>query len=351
MNCFFRVNSGPTIGSGHFIRSFNLAQKLVEHGWDCYFISDSIFPRHTAMLENIGIRHSLFTNSKVNVTEAMKELKEIAISFGEEDIDWLVVDDYKIDAKWDTPAKLVCKALMVIEDVHKEVRDCDILLDMNYRTLESSLSLQSKYTNTKLLMGPKFALLDERFENLRKTKITKGLSNDQCLLIYFGSVDDYSLTLNTYILTREKFPNLRIRIVIQQNSKDFSKIVELVGLDNENTELFINPDFLGDIMSPCTIAVGAGGISLWERLSLGIYCINVATADNQEVPLEELHKDGAIRYLGAAESFAQDRLLAEICTALTRGNIQIHPKSDVLLVCDGLGTERVVSIMASHSTF
>ena len=104
MNCFFRVNSGPTIGSGHFIRSFNLAQKLVEHGWDCYFISDSIFPRHTAMLENIGIRHSLFTNSNVNVTEAMKELKEIAISFGEEDIDWLVVDDYKIDAKWDTPA-------------------------------------------------------------------------------------------------------------------------------------------------------------------------------------------------------------------------------------------------------
>ena len=348
MNCFFRASSSPSVGSGHFIRSYNLAYKLVEHGWDCFFISAELLPMHMMMLEKIGIRHSLFTSTKVNMNVEIQGLKEIVSSFDVDGIDWLVVDDYSVTANWDAAAKTICKMLMVIEDIHKDVRDCEILLDMNYRTLRSSLTLQSKYTNTKLLLGPEYALLDDRFGVLRKRKMSKGFSKDQKLLIYFGSIDDYALTLRTYILLRTTYPSLRIMIVIQQNNRDINQIVALVGLNTENTELFISPDFLGEIMSSCTIAVGAGGISLWERLSLGIYCINLATADNQEIPLSELHEDGIIRYLGPAKNFSEELLLSEMNIALSRENILSGLKSDHHLVCDGLGTERVISIMLAH---
>ena len=317
MNCFLKVNSSLKIGSGHFIRCLNLGLSLAKRGCKIYFVSNELRNEHIHMLNTMELPFFVFDKPHDDVSSEFLQLREYAVSKGETEIDWIVVDDYNSNNYWDSAARQLCKKLLVIEDLHKNKRNCDFLLDMNYRTKRTLMQLESEYSDSKLLVGPKFALLDKRYSDLCSKKLTRGNDQKERVLIYFGSIDDYSLTLRTYLALTNVYPELQITIVIQMNNRDMNEIRRLTELNSRNAKLFISPEFLGDVMSTCTISIGAGGISLWERFSLGIYSLTVATADNQVAPLQELHEDKLLRYLGVANSFSEAALIEEFSRVIS----------------------------------
>lgn len=45
--------------------------------------------------------------------------------------DWLVVDHYALDARWESALRGMVRRILVIDDLADRVHDCDVLLDQN----------------------------------------------------------------------------------------------------------------------------------------------------------------------------------------------------------------------------
>jgi UDP-2,4-diacetamido-2,4,6-trideoxy-beta-L-altropyranose hydrolase len=60
------------------------------------------------------------------------------------------------------------------------------------------------------------------------------------------------------------------------------------------------------LMQAADLAFGAGGITAWERCTLGLPALVITTADNQRPSMTALSAAGAIQLLGAADSVTVD---------------------------------------------
>ena len=52
-------------------------------------------------------------------------------------VDWLIVDHYFLDYKWELELKKHVEAVLVIDDLANRKHDCNILLDQNWFGLET----------------------------------------------------------------------------------------------------------------------------------------------------------------------------------------------------------------------
>jgi spore coat polysaccharide biosynthesis predicted glycosyltransferase SpsG len=277
-------------------------------------------------------------------------LSKLEISFHDwekDKFDWLIIDDYDIGPDIIDEAYLYCRKLLRIEDLHIAKWDCDLVLDMNYRSLQYTTDLLVDYPIEKILIGPDFALLDSRYAFLH-SKINANFINESQnvnIFLNFGSLDINSLTLRMLRILIEEFQKLKINVVVQTNNIDLKEIQELVTIYPNRCTLFVSPDFLGDVMVSCSISIGAGGISIWERLSLGLTGIVVSTASNQDVPMEQLANDGYIFFLGQAGKVLDEELRSELSKALELLKSKKSHKLELLELVDGKGVQRVYERM------
>ncbi len=80
--------------------------------------------------------------------------------------DWLVMDHYALDQRWEVALKPCYQKLMVIDDLADRTHSCDLLLDQNLGRLpEDYAGLLPP--NCQLLIGPQYALLRPEFVRLR----------------------------------------------------------------------------------------------------------------------------------------------------------------------------------------
>jgi spore coat polysaccharide biosynthesis predicted glycosyltransferase SpsG len=260
-------------------------------------------------------------------------------------VDFFVVDDYLTNSKWDVIAQNYCNKLIIIEDLHTEVRNGNCIIDMNYRPKKYIENLTDTYKNRQLLIGPKYALLDYRYVDLQN-KISKSKFNsDMRIFIHFGILDSYSLTLRTVKLIIAEFKNLNMNVVIQPKNLDQSELESLAFQYSNKLKLFIAPDFLGDKMAECNISIGSGGISVWERFALGLVSATVSTAENQKLPLSQLHESGYTFFLGDAKRVTDEGLNNIISHLITVSDESSTIREKLLCLVDGLGVQRVVNEM------
>ena len=58
-------------------------------------------------------------------------LRKQSNAFNKEKIDWLIIDHYGIDERWEKKLKHCTRKIMVIDDLSNRNHDCDLLLDQN----------------------------------------------------------------------------------------------------------------------------------------------------------------------------------------------------------------------------
>jgi spore coat polysaccharide biosynthesis predicted glycosyltransferase SpsG len=326
----------------------NLAFYMQKFGWEIIFLSTDLFKNHQRILVSKKIEFLVVPKNDLGPKESILSKLQISFHNLEKDkFDWLIIDDYDIGPDILNEAYLYCRKLLRIEDLHIEKWDCDLVLDMNYRSSRYTTDLLVEYPIEKILIGPDFALLDTRYEFLHSKVNATFMKENQNVSIFlnFGSLDLNSLTLRMLRILINEFYELNIYVVIQTNNIDLMEIQELVTMYPNKCNLFVSPDFLGDIMANCSISIGAGGISIWERLSLGLTGIVVSTASNQDVPMEQLANGGYIFFLGQAGKVRDEELRSALSTALESLKSGKSHKLKLLELVDGKGVQRVYERM------
>lgn len=293
---FIRADASVAIGTGHVMRCLALAEKMRGAGLDCRFVCRSLPDRLSELLEDSGFPvYSLHVKPGVDAGEAdALETARIIAEYGP--ADWLLVDHYGLGAPWETQMRPYARRIAIIDDWTDRWHDCDLLVNANVYD-EAGASAQKAHVPQRCVtfLGPAFAMLRRAFE---ETNVPIRDGRIRRLLVSFGGGDDANLTGRTLeALTDPAFDRLSADVVIGPTSPHAAD-VRAYGGRLPGIRIHEWSDAMPALMASADLAIGAAGISSWERCRLGLPALIVTAADNQEAGARYLGRRGAALYLG-----------------------------------------------------
>jgi UDP-2,4-diacetamido-2,4,6-trideoxy-beta-L-altropyranose hydrolase len=258
---------------------------------------------------------------------------------GTRKLDWLVVDHYALDQRWERSLRDATNKIMVIDDLADRQHDCDLLLDQNFYQDMHSRYVGKVPQNCKLLLGPTYALLREEFRQARKCVKTR-TGEIKNVLVFFGGVDVENLTAMALKILITLNLNLQVDVVIGRGHPHTQEIEVLCKLHNFSCH--IQTRHIAVLMARADLAIGAGGSSNWERCCLGLPSIVIATANNQVVISKELSKLNACIYLGWFGDVNSEMLQNSIVGLINSDNLLSNISNKAVTLVDGNGAINVV---------
>ena len=366
MRVAIRTDASLHIGSGHVMRCLTLADALKAQGVDCYFISrahpghmiEFIRQRnHTAAAIPAGQLSSASADDSVAQhahaawldSTWRTDAQETAAVLARLQPDWLVVDHYALDQRWEKAVASHYKKLMVIDDLADRLHSCDLLLDQNLgRQAQDYASLVP--THCQVLTGPHFALLRPDFAALRPYSLQRRQDQPALhqLLITMGGVDEPNATgqvlqaLKTCALPT----NCRITVIMGLTALWLQNVQQLAAKMPWPTEVVVNVTDMAQRMADSDLAIGAAGSTSWERCCLALPTLLVVLADNQRAIATGLQRAGAAIALDLSKSDQFGRTLKNAVKQLADNEIDLmHLSQAAAKVTNGCGTNLVVGQM------
>lgn len=364
---FFRADASREIGSGHVTRCLNLASALRDRGAVCVFISRAHEGNLIAKTQQQGFevltlkekrKGSLGNKPKQTEyirwlgtdwkTDAMETLQVLKSSRP----DWLVVDHYGLESRWEKKLRACCKKIMVIDDLADRDHSCDLLLDQNLVADLETRHQERVPPNCTLLLGNQYALLQKIYAELHPCAPPR-LGSIRRLLVFFGGADHKHLVLNTI----EAFlglgrPDLFLDVVIGPAGTAWSQLKAKVK-EHRQISLHENLPSLAPLMLKADLAIGGGGSTSWERCCLGLPTLVITVAENQIAIAQEMNRQGLIRWLGHKNKVSAKTILLALKKVLADQGSLADWSSRCWGCLDGKGASRVADILllANNTSF
>ena len=99
---------------------------------------------------------------------------------------------------------------------------------------------------------------------------------------------------------------------------------------------------MGELMTRADLAVGAGGTTVWERCVLGLPCLIVSVAKNQEKTVSDMAESGYLLFLGQSETVSGTSLYHTLETFLQSPWLLSSFARKTWSLVDGRGADRIV---------
>lgn len=353
MRVAFRVDVSRQIGMGHFVRCLTLADTLKRRGAYTRFICRHLPGtlrrllepgRHGVVLLDAGtaaepmdeLSHSQFlgTSQRQDAAATLKALTDGSW-------DWLVVDHYAIDARWESMLRKAAEKTVVIDDIADRMHDCDVLLDQNlYPGMETRYHGKTP-DRCQRLLGPHYALLREEFKEWR-ARVRPRTGPVRRVLVFLGGMDPHDLTGTTIAALHGMDSALKVDVVIGTEHPQRVQIERMCAAHSYGCH--VQTSQMAALMAAADLAVGAGGSASWERCCVGLASIVLAFADNQVHIARALQDAGACLFLDR-QPVTQEQI-EDAVTALASDHEHLAAISrNAYTLVDGRGTERVCAAM------
>jgi UDP-2,4-diacetamido-2,4,6-trideoxy-beta-L-altropyranose hydrolase len=353
----FRVDASTEIGTGHLMRCLTLASSLKKKGAQTRFTS-RYMPKHLRDL--IGTRgHDLVCFDDARRTDPVDELSHsgwLGTSQHADALDttrvlsdcvwdWLVVDHYALDKRWETALHGVAMRVMVIDDLADRVHECEVLLDQNF-LFDMDVRYDGKVpSHCHLLLGPCYALLREEFSKLRASMRMRH-GPVYRILVLMGGVDaDNQTEKAIQAIARLQGRSFEVDVVVGMQHPARDKLETMC--KRHGFRYHIQTPNVAALMAAADVAIGAAGSSSWERCCLGLPTICLAQAAHQMAMAEGLEARGAVVNLGNAAKVSVEDLSGALLSLVDRperlASLSIASSSLV----DGKGADRVCQYLLS----
>ncbi len=356
-----RVDASNTMGSGHIMRCLTLANALSEQGCRSHFIVRHLPASLEDLIKQSGhectrlpradstpdeLPHSEWLG--VSQADDAKATAQFIVQLDSKP-DWLIVDHYALDIRWETLLRpLICR-LMVIDDLADRHHDCDVLLDQNEYLDKASRYRELIPTHTPLALGARFALLRPEFKRLH-TQVATRQGPVRNILIFFGGMDTHNYTAKVLSILPEVLIQLEssveINVIIGSEHPDREYITRIC--DEQSYNLHIQTTKMAELMAAADMAIGAGGSASWERCSVGLPSLAFAVAHNQIQLTEDACLSGVLESPAVdwnSASSIKVAISAMIMNPLGRQRISQLG----LAMVDGRGVDRILRLMDFHS--
>jgi len=355
MKVVFRVDASQLIGSGHVMRCLALAEYLLKHHAQVFFICRELpgnmikiieerrFPVFRLPYKNTG-GGGVYGGKKqyvlwlgVLLEKELYDVEKYLTPINK--IDWLIVDHYALDEKWEEALRKYTQHIMVIDDLANRKHVCDFLLDQNYYA-----ALDKRYDGLvppkcRSLLGPKYVLLRNEFVKARK-KIKVCDGNVRRILVFLGGADLTNETKKVLdALSMIGFLGV-VDVVVGAQNRHKSEIRSICA-GKQNYNFYFQVDNIVELMLQADLAIGAGGVSVWERCCLGLPSLVITLAENQERLAHDTHAFGAIAYLGKSDQLTVNELAVALENNIYDSTRMKSMSQKGMLLVDGLGVQRV----------
>jgi UDP-2,4-diacetamido-2,4,6-trideoxy-beta-L-altropyranose hydrolase len=311
----FRTDGSEKIGGGHVGRCLALAETLKSRGAKIDFWCSSNATLGINMIRQAGF--SIQRKEKITSIP-----------------DWFVVDHYDLGAEWEERVRRTAK-ILVIDDLANRQHCCDILLDPGRSPDAMEVYDDLIPKKTLRLAGPTYALLRKEFLSSEKCPTTHPHPK---ILIFFGSVDRAGLTEQTLKALQNVEEQIEIHAVITSANPRHTEISAFEGVT-------VHQDIpnMAKLLCRMNLAIGAGGVALWERCCLGLPGIAVALNENQRPALESAEAAGAVKRLHR-ENFSADFMptFTSLLKDMSKQNAMSKAARNLI---DGHGATRVAEAM------
>ena len=356
MKVIFRVDASLRMGIGHLMRCLTLADALRERGARVRFICREHKGHLIDQLRQKAIPVTILPAPPPNDTSVSEDYavwlgvsqaedaRESIDALDKEMSDWLVVDHYGLDVKWEKQLRPHVKKLMVIDDLANRHHDCDVLLDQNYSFKGNMRYAGLVPDSCNLLFGPSYALLRPEYVTYRKVLRERNGQVNR-VLVFLGGSDPYNISgFSLRVLSDTVLKHLQVDLVIGANNQNRNELQRQAQL-RPNTRIFDSQPHLADLIVQADLAIGAGGATTWERMCLGLPTVVISIADNQKPASEALSAANLIYYAGCFSKIKQQELLDILKNLVWNAEKLSKLSEQNMLLVDGLGTLRLVEVL------
>ncbi len=282
-----RCDAGRQLGSGHVMRCLTLAHALVSRGASITFACSA---------ETFETVPTLAASGFPAITlDAPLEVAEL-VATGQH-WDAMVVDHYQLDARHEAGLRRAAPVILVLDDLADRPHDCDILVDQTVGRKPSDYAALVA-PDTDLRLGARHALLRPEFARARPAALAARAQRRPVSRIFvsLGMTDIGGITARTVEAVLAAGLEAEIAIAVGSRAESLPDLRTLAAAD---PRVVLHPDCTDvcGLMAASDLAVGAGGMTSWERCCLGLPTIMIALAENQRENAIRLARLGAIQLL------------------------------------------------------
>jgi UDP-2,4-diacetamido-2,4,6-trideoxy-beta-L-altropyranose hydrolase len=351
----FRVDASAQIGTGHVRRCMALAQALRAFGVDVVFLSRELGVDVGAILGTTGfeldmlppphgpapksaIPHGAWAGVGSDLDSEQTSnwlLRRGAVA------DWVLIDHYAFDAQWHRSiATTSGTRVAVIDDIADRRIDAALLINHNYALDHAAKYAGLLNANTKVLGGPRYALLAPTYVDAKRCLIRSQVAS---IGVFMGGIDAGFHSARALAACRSAGFSGSVEIVSTSSNPRMAELRAVVVADG-NAELLIDLPDLAGFFARHDLQIGAGGGATWERCCVGAPTICWNVADNQR------HVLGPLRDLGVLQAIDGDieSLAAAIRSLCIDESYREELSHNARRLVDGRGADRVARYMVSQ---
>lgn len=358
----FRADASVQIGTGHIMRCLTLADALLHKGVEPAFICREHSGHLMDFIQEQG--HAVYSLHANDGWQTMLPAHPVHASWlgTTQEMDamacrpilerlrpqWLVVDHYALDERWESSLRDCYTHLLVIDDLADRSHQCEVLLDQNLgRVADDYLALTPERCTR--LIGPGYALLRQEFSALREYSASRRRQASlRSLLVSMGGVDATNVTgrvLQALVDTRLPDES-RITVIMGTTAPHLAEVRRQAAEMRMQTEVLVGVGDMARHMAESDLCIGAAGGTAWERCCLGVPTLLVALAKNQ------VSGAAALMKAGAAEMLDIDRIESDLprrIHEIQSDAARLEQMSRAgLAITSGDGAGDVAAIMASR---
>lgn len=335
-----RADATVAMGSGHVMRCLALAQAWQDAGGSCLFLMAESTPALKARLREEGVEVISLT-----VVPGTLEDAEKTSSLGREcGATWAIVDGYQFGPEYQLALKRAGMKLLVVDDNgHAGCYAADLVLNQNAHADKNLY--QQRQPDTRLLLGPAYAVLRREFKSWRNWTREIPEVGRRVLVTMGGSDPDNVTLLVIRALGSVAVKDLEANIVIGGSNPHAEAIERASAIFDGVIRLQKNVTGMAGPIAWADVAVSGAGTTIWEMASLGLPAILIDLAENQRPVARRLDQDGAAIHLGSGDEVLPreitDTLEKLLCSAELRSTLSQRSRKLV----DGYGASRVIAAM------
>jgi UDP-2,4-diacetamido-2,4,6-trideoxy-beta-L-altropyranose hydrolase len=256
------------------------------------------------------------------------------------------VDGYEFGTQYQATLKSRgLKVLFIDDNGHAGHYSADLVLNQNAHARETLYP--SRDPSTRLLLGPRFAMLRREFTAWRGWKRDIPPVARRVLVTMGGSdLENVTERVVKAILSEGDFETT---VVVGGSNPHLARLHKFVSVVRHAVRVVENATNMPELIATADVAVAGAGTTSWEISFLGLPALLIVLADNQEGIADELSKHGTAVYLGRSSDVDQITIATKLRN-LAGSPIRRRKMSELgFALVDGCGSLRVVAALTRET--